>query len=80
MCALVRYRLTRPAYLKDETYGAMLSEAFEKMKSELSAGYVRFHRPWMREWYVANRQYKQTYELERAFAEGYYDDPKNDIS
>lgn len=70
MCGLVRYRLTHPGYLKDETYGAMLCGAFEAMKRELPAGFVGFHEPWMREWYVANRQYKQAYELARAYAEG----------
>lgn len=65
MCALVRYRLEHPAYLRDPVYGEMLLSAYQDMKKELSNGYSMFHRPWVEEWYVANRQYKQAYELQR---------------
>ena len=65
MCALVRYRLEHPAYLRDPVYGEMLLSAYQDMKKDLSNGYSMFHRPWVEEWYVANRQYKQAYELQR---------------
>ena len=39
--------------------------SFADMEKELPHGYAMFHRPWMEEWYVANRQYKQAYELQR---------------
>jgi len=65
MCALVRYRLEHPAYLRDPVYGEMLLSAYQDMKKELSNGYSRFHQPWVEEWYVATRQYKQAYELQR---------------
>ena len=65
MCALVRYRLEHPAYLRDPAYGQMLLSAYQDMKEELSNGYSMFHQPWVEEWYVANRQYKQAYELQR---------------
>ena len=65
MCELVRYRLEHPSYLRDPVYGEMLLSAYQDMKKELSNGYSMFHRPWVEEWYVANRQYKQAYELQR---------------
>lgn len=66
MLELVRYRLAHPEYLKDAAYGALLISAFEDMRRELPQGYAGFHLPWVEEWYVANRQYKQAYELRRA--------------
>ena len=63
MCALVRWRLEHPDYLREAEYGEMLLSAYGDMQRELSNGYVLFHRPWVEEWYVANRQYKQAYEL-----------------
>ena len=65
MCALVRYRLEHPEYLHHETYGSMLVSAYTEMKKELPNGYALFHQPWVEEWYVASRQYKQAYELKR---------------
>lgn len=65
MCALVRYRLEHPSYVREPAYGEMLLTAWRDMQKELSNGYVRFHQPWVEEWYVANRQYKQAYELQR---------------
>ena len=65
MCALVRYRLEHPEYLRDEAYGNILVSAYTEMKKQLPNGYVLFHQPWMEEWYVANRQYKQAYELKK---------------
>ncbi len=63
MCALVRYRLTHPNYLRDEYYGRMLLNTYHDIQREMPSGFVLFHRPWVEEWYVANRQYKQAYEL-----------------
>lgn len=65
LCALVRYRLEHPGYLKEAAYGQMLNETWQAMQRELPHGFVLFHRPWMEEWYVSNRQYKQAYELRR---------------
>lgn len=65
MCDLIRYRLTHPDYLRDAVYGEMLLSAYADMGKELPHGYALFHQPWMEEWYVANRQYKQAYELRR---------------
>lgn len=65
MCDLVRYRLNHPAYLQDEAYGTMLLSMYQDMHKELSNGYALFHRRWVEEWYVANRQYKQAYELQK---------------
>jgi len=65
MCDLVRYRLENPAYLKEADYGTMLLNLYQDMQKELSNGYALFHQRWVEEWYVANRQYKQAYELKR---------------
>ncbi len=65
MCQLVRYRLEHPDYLKKADYGAMLLTLYQDMQKELSNGYALFHQKWVEEWYVANRQYKQAYELKR---------------
>ena len=65
MCQLVRYRLEHPDYLKEADYGAMLLTLYQDMQKELSNGYALFHQKWVEEWYVANRQYKQAYELKR---------------
>ncbi len=65
MCDLVRYRLTHPDYLKEAPYGDMLLAMYRDMQKELSNGYALFHQRWVEEWYVANRQYKQAYELKR---------------
>jgi len=65
MCAVVRYRLEHPAYLRDQAYGDMLLSLYRDMQNEMSNGYSLFHRKWVEEWYVANRQYKQAYELKR---------------
>ncbi len=65
MCDLVRYRLEHLDYLKEEEYGAMLLNMYQDMQKELSNGYALFHQRWVEEWYVANRQYKQAYELKR---------------
>lgn len=65
MCDLIRYRLEHPDYLRDACYGEMLLSAYADMEKELPHGYALFHQPWMEEWYVANRQYKQAYELRR---------------
>ena len=38
------------------------------MRRELPKGYAGFHLPWVEEWYIANRQYKQAYELCKEFS------------
>ena len=65
MCGLVRYRLEHADYLRDAEYGSMLLGMYQDMQKELSNGYALFHRRWVEEWYVANRQYKQAYELQK---------------
>ena len=67
MCALVRYRLEHPAYLRDETYGKLLIDTFERLRRERPAGYARFHLPWVEEWCAANRQYRLAYEITKSF-------------
>lgn len=68
MCRLVRYRLTHPGYLHDAAYGKLLTDCFARMRRELPKGYAGFHLPWVEEWYLANRQYKQAYELRKEFS------------
>jgi len=65
MCSLVRYRLEHPDYLKEAAYGELLLSMYQDMQKELSNGYALFHQKWVEEWYVANRQYKQAYELQK---------------
>ena len=65
MCALVRYRLEHPDYLHDTVYGEALLSLYDGIKRELSSGFALFHQPWVEEWYVASRQYKQAYELKK---------------
>lgn len=59
----IAYRLTHPDYLHDEAYGALLLDAFSRIRSELPSGYAQFHLPWVLEWYTAARQYKAVCEL-----------------
>lgn len=68
ICDLVRYRLEHQDYLKDNTYGKMLITTFNRIRKELPSGYVVFHLPWMLEWYIGKRQYKQAYELIAEFS------------
>lgn len=67
MCDVVRYRLEHPDYLKDEAYGRLLLDCFERLRRELPQGYAAFHLPWLEEWYAAHRQYKQAWELTKNF-------------
>lgn len=67
MCALVEYRLTHPDYLHEAAYGSMLTACFTEIKRELPIGYALFHLRWLEEWYTANRQYRQAYELLKSF-------------
>lgn len=64
-CQLVRYRLEHPDYLRDQAYGDLLISAYRDMQQELPHGFALFHQPWVEEWYVATRQYKQAYELKK---------------
>ena len=68
MCAVVRYRLEHEDYLRQEAYGKLLLDCFELLRRELPRGYARFHLPWVEEWYVAHRQYKQALELRKEFS------------
>lgn len=63
MLALVRLRVEQPDYLRSEAYGRLLLESFARFRKELPSGYVSFHRPWVLEWLLAHRQYKEAYAL-----------------
>lgn len=63
ICALVRYRLVHPHYLKEDAYGKMLITCFDRIQKQMPRGFANFHLPWVLEWYSATRQYKQAYEL-----------------
>ena len=45
-----------------------LHSCVRSMEQQFSIGFVRFHVPWLEEWYAANRQYRQAYELVRKFS------------
>ena len=68
LCALVRYRLEHPDYLRDPAYGEMLLSTFQRIRTELPHGFALFHLPWVEEWHTANRQYRQAYELRKQFS------------
>ena len=67
MCHLIRYRLEHPDYLRHTEYGAQLMQVFQDCQTQLPIGYAAFHLPWVLEWYTANRQYRNAYELLRNF-------------
>ena len=67
LCALVRMRLENADYLHNPDYGKALLDVFADCRDRLPIGYATFHLPWVLEWYTAARQYKQAYELLRAF-------------
>ena len=69
MLALVRRRLEREDYLRDPEYGERLLACFRRIRRELPVGYARFHRPWVLEWYKANRQYREAVRLLEDFPE-----------
>ncbi len=62
-CALIRYRLLHPGYLKRAEYGDMLLTLFDAMRNDWPKGYAGFHLPWVIAWHKARRQYKQAFEL-----------------
>ena len=63
MLEIVKYRLHNPEDLKHDQYGDMLLTTFERITEELPRGFALFHVPWVIEWYKAQRQYKQAFEL-----------------
>lgn len=67
MCALVRFRLEHPDYLRRSEYGQALLEVFRRCRKKLPVGYAAFHLPWVLEWYTATRRYREAYELLREF-------------
>lgn len=67
MCAVVRYRLDHPDYLREPNYGELLLGCFALIRRELPAGFASFHLPWVLEWYTAARQYRRAYELLQDF-------------
>ena len=67
MCALVRFRLEHPDYLRCGEYGEALLALFADCRKRLPIGYASFHLPWVLEWYTATRQYRLAYELSRDF-------------
>ncbi len=68
MLALVRFRLLHSDYLEQPAYGELLLGTFEELRRALPIGYATFHLPWVMEWYVARRQYKQAYQLACEFS------------
>ena len=68
MLDVVQYRLENADYLRSAVYGERLLSCFEAIRRELPNGYAVFHLAWVEEWYAANRQYKQAYELKKAFS------------
>lgn len=68
-CELIKFRLLNKDYLSDPDYGKRLLEFFELCRKEMPIGYAKFHLPWVLEWYKANRQYKQAFELLNSFPE-----------
>lgn len=68
MLALARFRLERPDFLQQPEYGARLLETFAHIRAELPMGYVRFHLPYVLQWYEAARQYRQAYLLRCEFS------------
>lgn len=67
MCQLVRYRLEHEEYLEHSEYGELLLRVFRDCQEQRPIGYAAFHLPWVLEWYTANRQYRNAYELLRDF-------------
>ena len=68
MLALVRFRLEQPDFLQRPEYGARLLETFAHIRAELPMGYVRFHLPYVLQWYETARQYRQAYLLRCEFS------------
>lgn len=66
-CELIKIRLENENYLSDDEYGKKLLAFFELCRKEMPIGYAKFHLPWVLEWYTANRQYKQAFELMKNF-------------
>ena len=69
MLSLVEMRVTTPEYLHDSQYGEKLLHCFRRLQEEMPSGYVRFHLPWVLEWYESNRLYKQALSLMKNFPE-----------
>jgi transcriptional regulator with XRE-family HTH domain len=67
MCALVRFRLEHPDYLRRSEYGSALLAVFRRCREKLPVGYAGFHLPWVLEWYTATRRYREACELLREF-------------
>ena len=68
-CELIKFRLLNENYLSDPYYGKILLEFFELCRKKMPIGYAKFHLPWVLEWYKANRQYKQAFEILNDFPE-----------
>ncbi len=68
-CELIRIRIENSDYLSLEEYGQKLLELFNICHRDLPVGYAKFHLPRVVEWYTANRQYKQAFELLNNFPE-----------
>lgn len=42
-------------------------QVFQDCQTQLPISFAAFHLPWVLEWYTANRQYRNAYELLRDF-------------
>lgn len=63
MFDVVKYRLENNNYLLDKHYGKLITECFNECKNKLSIGFSAFHLPYLIQWYIANRQYKDAFEI-----------------
>lgn len=62
MLDVVNYRLKNDNYLQDKEYGDLIFKCFNECKDKLSIGFAAFHLPYLLQYYIANRQYKDAYE------------------
>lgn len=65
MCQVIRIRLEEPDYLRNPAYGNLLRTCIRNQEQYLSAGFAQFQSIWLEQWYAANRQYRQAYEISK---------------
>ena len=68
MCEVIRIRLEDPNYLRNPVYGNALLTCIRNQEQYLSVGFARSQSVWLEEWYAANRQYRQAYEVLKRFS------------
>ena len=65
MCQVIRIRLEEPDYLRNPAYGNLLRTCIRNQEQYLSVGFAQFQSIWLEQWYAANRQYRQAYEISK---------------